>query len=211
MVIPKAARGPGQLAMQFIAAIGELYAVESRAREKTADARLRLREEFSRPVLRKIEGLLLTHLHAVVPGSLLGKALHYLSSQWPKLVRYVEHGAWPIDNNFCENAIRPFVVGRRNWLFSDTVGGAHASANLYSLIETWKAIQIVGSVNCCRIAGYPRFLPKSQINLGSPGAYNFPLCHWAIGRRGNPHSPDLLVRGGGASGWIEGRKSALLL
>lgn len=138
-VMPQAARGPGQLATQFIAAIGELYAVESRARDKKIDERLCLREEFSRPLLRKIEAMLLTHLHAVVPGSLLGKALHYLSSQWPKLVRYVEHGAWPIDNNLCENAIRPFVIGRRNWLFSDTVGGANASANLYSLIETCKA------------------------------------------------------------------------
>lgn len=138
-VIPKVARGPGQLATRFIAAIGELYAVESQARDWKIDARFRLREAESRPVLQKIEAMLLTHLHAVVPGSLLGKALHYLSSQWRKLVRYVEHGAWPIDNNLCENAIRPFVVGRRNWLFSDTISGANASANLYSLIETCKA------------------------------------------------------------------------
>jgi len=75
----------------------------------------------------------------VVPGSLLGQALHYLSAEWPKLVRFVEDGRFPIDNNACENAIRPFVVGRRNWLFADTVGGATASANLYSLIETAKA------------------------------------------------------------------------
>jgi len=83
--------------------------------------------------------MLQKHLHAVLPGSLLGKALHYLSAQWPKLIRYVENGDWPIDNNLCENAIRPFVVGRRNWLFADTVAGAHASANLYSLVETCKA------------------------------------------------------------------------
>jgi transposase len=51
----------------------------------------------------------------------------------------VENGAWPIDNNRCENAIRPFVVRRRNWLFADTVAGANANANLYSLIETCKA------------------------------------------------------------------------
>lgn len=125
-VIPKVARGPVQLATRFIAAIGELYAVESRARDWKSDARLRLREAVSRPVLQKIEAMLLTHLHTVVPGSLLGKALHYLSSQWRKLVRYVEHRAWPIDNNLCENAIRPFVVGRRNGLFSDTIGGANA-------------------------------------------------------------------------------------
>ena len=86
--------------------------------------------------------MLLKHLHTVVPCSLLGKALHYLSAQWPKLIRYVENGAWPIDNNLCENAIRPFVVGRRNWLFADTVAGAHASANLYSIIETCKANSI---------------------------------------------------------------------
>jgi transposase len=52
----------------------------------------------------------------------------------------VENGAWPIDNNRCENAIRPFVVGRRNWLFADTVAGANANANLYSLIETCKSL-----------------------------------------------------------------------
>ena len=138
-VIPKAARTPEQLATRFIAAIGELYAVESKARDKSAAERQRLRDEQSRPVLQRIEALLLNHLHAVVPGSLLGKALHYLSAQWPKLSRYVENGAWPIDNNLCENAIRPFVVGRRNWLFADTVAGAHASANLYSIIETCKA------------------------------------------------------------------------
>lgn len=137
--LPKAARGPEQHATQFIAAIGELYAIESRAKELSLERRGPLRQAQSRPVLARIEALLLQYLHAVTPGSLLGKALHYLSSQWPKLIRFVENGAWPIDNNLCENAIRPFVVGRRNWLFSDTVGGARASANLYSLIETCKA------------------------------------------------------------------------
>ena len=54
------------------------------------------------------------NLHAVVPGSALGKALHYLNSQWQTLIRYVEDGRYPIDNNPCENSIRPFVVGRNN-------------------------------------------------------------------------------------------------
>ncbi|MET3552323.1 hypothetical protein ABIC50_002247 [Burkholderia sp. 567] len=52
---------------------------------------------------------------------------------------YVENGSWPISNNPCENAIRPFVVGRKGWLLSDTVAGAQASANLYSLVETCHA------------------------------------------------------------------------
>jgi transposase len=141
-VIPKTVRNPEQLATQFIATIGELYAVESRARDVTPEQRHALRQAHSRPILARIEGMLLKHLHGVVPGSLLGKALHYLSAQWPKLKRYVENGAWPIDNNLCENAIRPFVVGRRNWLFADSVAGAHASANLYSLVETCKANRI---------------------------------------------------------------------
>jgi transposase len=140
--IPKTARGPESLATPFIAAIGELYAIEAKAKDLCAEQRGQRRQEQSRPILANIEALLLEHLHGVTPGSLLGKALHYLSSQWPKLIRFVENGAWPIDNNLCENAIRPFVVGRRNWLFCDTVAGAQASANLYSLIETCKANSI---------------------------------------------------------------------
>lgn len=137
--IPKAARNPDQPATQFIAAIGELYAIEAKAKQQSVEQRGQQRQQLSKPVLLKIEALLLQHLHGVIPGSLLGKALHYLSSQWPKLIRFIDNGAWPIDNNLCENAIRPFVVGRRNWLFCDTVAGARASANLYSLIETCKA------------------------------------------------------------------------
>ncbi|MCX7177079.1 MAG: IS66 family transposase [Proteobacteria bacterium] len=140
--LPKSARSPDQPATQFIAAIAELYAVEARARAMMTDERGRLRLEHSLPVLTKIENLLQHHLHSVAPSSLLGKALHYLQGQWSKLIRYVENGVWPIDNNPCENSIRPFVVGRRNWLFADTVGGANASANLYSLIETCKANRI---------------------------------------------------------------------
>ena len=142
--VQAAARSSEQPAAQFIALIGELYAVEARAGERKLDAagRLNLRQQFSVPVLVRIEALLLTYLHAVVPGSLLGRALHYLSAQWPKLSRFVTDGSFPIDNNPCENAIRPFVAGRRNWLFADTVGGAHASANLYSLLQTCKVNRV---------------------------------------------------------------------
>ena len=73
------------------------------------------------------------------PTSVLGGALGYLHRQWPRLTRYLERGDLPIDNNPAENAIRPFVVGRKAWLFSDTQAGARASALIYSLIETAKA------------------------------------------------------------------------
>jgi transposase len=140
--IPKAARQPDQLATRFVRWIAKLYAAEARSAEWDADRRRRLRQRYSVRVLDRIEKLLVEHRDTVVPGSLLGKGLQYLSGQWPKLVRYVENGEWPISNNPCENAIRPFVIGRRGWLFSDTVDGANASANLYSLIETCKANRI---------------------------------------------------------------------
>jgi len=75
----------------------------------------------------------------VLPGSAAGKALNYLHNEWDKLARYLDDGRLEIDNNLAENAIRPFVVGRKNWLFSTSVAGVNASANLYSLIETTKA------------------------------------------------------------------------
>ncbi len=136
--MPKDKRGPEQLPARFIELIARMYHVEAEARRAglEPDALQRRRQERSAPVLAEIEALLAAHLHAVLPSSLLGKALHYLASQWSKLVRFVDDGRWPLDNNACENAIRPFCVGRRNWLFADTVGGAHASANLYSLLQT---------------------------------------------------------------------------
>lgn len=136
--LPKDKRGPEQLSARFIELIGRLYKVEADARRDDLDAHAlqQQRTRHSKQVLEQIEALALQHLHGVLPGSLLGKALHYLTAQWPKLVRYVDDGHYPIDNNACENAIRPFVVGRRNWLFADTVGGANASANLYSLLQT---------------------------------------------------------------------------
>jgi hypothetical protein len=144
--MPNDKRGPQQLPAQFIELIGRLYKVEADARRDELDARAlqQRRVQHSKPVLEHIEALALRHLHDVLPGSLLGKALHYVTAQWPKPVRYVDDGRYPIDNNACENAIRPFVVGRRNWLFADTVGGANASANLYSLLQTCMANGIDG-------------------------------------------------------------------
>jgi transposase len=140
--IPQAARAPDQLPTRFIRLIGKLFAAEARSAAWTAERRQRLRARYSARVLEQIERLLIEHRDRVLPGSLLGKALQYLYGQWPKLVRYIDNGAWPISNNLCENAIRPFVVGRRGWLFADTVAGAQASAHLYSLVETCKANRI---------------------------------------------------------------------
>ncbi|VVE85915.1 transposase [Pandoraea sputorum] len=137
--VPKAARPPDLLATRFITMIGKLFAAEARSATWGPERRQRLRARYSTHILAVLQGMLVDHLSSVVPSSQLGRALHYMQGQWPKPVRYVENGNWPISNNLRENAIRPFVIGRKGWLFSDTVAGAHASANLYSLVETCKA------------------------------------------------------------------------
>ena len=103
------------------------------------EERHRVRQEKAKSLLETIRTWLDTVLPAAPPESLTGKALYYLHHQWPKLIRYLDDGRLAIDNNTIENAIRPFVMGRKAWLFSDTVAGANASANLYGLIETAKA------------------------------------------------------------------------
>ena len=137
--LPRAARTREQPAAQALELIAKLYEVEKRVKANTPQERQVIRQQDSVPVLAMIEVLVQRHQHAVLPQSALGKALHYTASQWAKLTRYVHDGAWPIDNNACENAIRPFVVGRKGWLFADTPAGAQASANLYSLLQTCRA------------------------------------------------------------------------
>jgi len=81
-------------------------------------------------------------LPLVPPKSALGNALNYTDKQWDRLTVYTKSGRLRIDIHLTENAIRPFVVGRKNWLFCDTVSGARASANLYSLIESARSNSI---------------------------------------------------------------------
>jgi transposase len=123
--------------------IRELYLIErtlwERERPLTAEQRVAVRQSRSAPIMARFHTWLEALSSQVLPESRLGKAVHYTLGQWPKLSTFLSHGAVPIDNNRCENAIRPFVLGRKGWLFSDTVHGAVASANLYSLVETAKA------------------------------------------------------------------------
>lgn len=127
------------LAQQAMQRIQLLYKVEKQAKGLNDEQRRALRQEKSLPILEGLREWLDQHLPVVVKQSALGKAMHYMDKQWPRLTVYTEDGRLHIDNNLCENAIRPFVIGRKNSLFSDTVSGAKASANLYSLIETAKA------------------------------------------------------------------------
>jgi transposase len=122
-----------------LALIRKLYRVEKQARDLTPEGRHDHRQLHARPLLSELRTWLDAALPEVPPTSATGKALNYLNNEWDKLIRYLDDGRVEIDNNAAENAIRPFVVGRKNWLFSDSVKGVKASANLYSLIETAKA------------------------------------------------------------------------
>ncbi len=129
---------PGR-AHQAIAWIKKLYRIEKECKAMTPSERQLQRQEQASPILEKMRDWLDKSLPQVPPTSLLGKALHYLNAQWPTLIVYLEDGRLNIDNNLTENAIRPFAVGRKNWMFSQSVKGVEASAALYSLIETAKA------------------------------------------------------------------------
>jgi len=122
-----------------LALIQKLYRVEKQARRLSLEERYARRQQQARPVLDDLRSWLDDTLPLVPPTSATGKALNYLHREWEKLIRYLDDGRLEIDNNGAENAIRPFVVGRKNWLFSASVKGVRASANLYSLIETAKA------------------------------------------------------------------------
>ena len=132
---------PGGYSAAVLGTIKELYAVEDQARERvlSPDDIVSLRREKSLPILERLKSQLESKVHHAAPKSLLGKAIRYTLEQWDKLCVYLGDGRIPIDNNGVENAIRPFVVGRKNWLFSGSPRGAGASALIYSIIETAKS------------------------------------------------------------------------
>ena len=122
-----------------IATLQQLYRIETEIKGKVASEKKRIRQEKAVPILNDFKAWLDQSALQVPPKTLLGKAIGYTIRQWHKLIRYVEDGQLNIDNNRAERAIKPFVIGRKNWLFSYTASGAKASAVLYSLIETAKA------------------------------------------------------------------------
>jgi len=131
---------PG-IAHEAIDVIQTLYQIEKEARSKNLNSEqiFELRQAQSKPILAELKGKLDKWKIMVTPKSLTGKAIKYTLNMWEKLNVYTTDGRLSIDNNSVENAIRPFAVGRRNWLFNDTVEGAIAAAIFFSILETAKA------------------------------------------------------------------------
>jgi transposase len=157
-----------------LSGIDSLFKIERALKDQglTPDQFTQRRREQVEPVLEKLRVWLEEREGQVPPSTTLGKAIGYVVGQWPKLIRYLESPLLSPDNNACERAIRPFVVGRKNWLLSGSPAGAEASAAWYSLIETAKLNGIEPYLYLCYILAR---LPDGD----DPAEYRF-LLPWSI-------------------------------
>lgn len=120
----------------------QLYAIERKLKDVSPEERHKERLERSQPVLDAFSSWLRTQSPRVTPKSTLGQAIKYCRNQWTRLTMFLQDGRLEIDNNRSERAIKPFVIGRKNWLFAQSMRGAKASAMIYSLVETAKENQL---------------------------------------------------------------------
>jgi transposase len=122
--------------------IGKLYRVERQISDLTFEKIVEIRQEKSKPVIDRLMKFLKELQPKCPPSGSLAKAINYTLEREQSLKVYLEHGFLNIDNNLAENKIRPFAVGRKNWLFMGNVAGAKSSCNIYSLLETAKMNKI---------------------------------------------------------------------
>ena len=125
-----------QLAEQALHSIGGLYEVERKAKEMSDEDRWRLRQEMAIPIAEKLHEWMLAQRELVPEGSATAKALDYSLKRWVALTRYLNDGAVPIDNNRVENTIRPWALGRSNWLFAGSLRSGKRAAAIMSLIQS---------------------------------------------------------------------------
>lgn len=138
--VVKATNNKPGIAKTAVEWFAKLYAIEKQLKEDKASIeqikQTRLTE--AKPILAQFKQWLLTQQKTVLPKSPLGKALYYSIKHWDSLTQYINDGRLEIDNNYSERAIKPFVIGRKNWLFSTSTKGAEASSILFSLVQTCK-------------------------------------------------------------------------
>lgn len=119
--------------------IKKLYKIEETIKNLLKEEKEKIREVESLPLLTSFKIWVDEIRQQITPDSVAGKAINYAYNEWASLIRYLEDGDLNISNSLVENSIRPFALGRKNWLFSASVDGANASAMYYSLIETAKS------------------------------------------------------------------------
>lgn len=155
----------------------KLYLIEANLKNDKADqATIKaVRNQKSQPILAALKIHLEQKQNVVPPESPIGKAIKYALNRWKYLSNYLKDGRYEIDNNRCERAIKPFVMGRKAWLFANTPLGAHASARIYTLIESAKANRIEPRAylehifkelpNCQSVEDYEALLPWKLSNI----------------------------------------------
>ena len=130
------ATNKSQLAEQALRYIQLLYEIEHEVRDLEPDLRRRIRQEKAVPVMDVLHAWMITQRLLVHDGSAISKALDYSLKRWTALSRYLDDGAVPIDNNWAENQIRPWALGRKNWLFAGSLRSGKRAAAIMSLIQS---------------------------------------------------------------------------
>ena len=132
------AAGKSTIAKQALSYIGQLYEIETGAKALTPPQRQTVREEKAAPIIDELYEWMIAQRQRVPKGSATSKAIHYSLKRWPALVRYLDDGEVPIDNNWVENQIRPWALGRKNWLFAGSLRSGQRAAAIMSLIQSAK-------------------------------------------------------------------------
>lgn len=130
--------GKSQIAGEAVQQIRELYEVEQKAHPLNVEERHRIRQQNAKPIADRLYRWLLYERQQVPDGTAIAKALDYSLNRWTALTRYLEDGAIPIDNNRVENLIRPWALGRKNWLFAGSLRSGQRAAAIMSLIQSAK-------------------------------------------------------------------------
>jgi transposase len=167
-----AAAGPAPIASEALERIAGLYATEKEIRGRSADERLVVRQERSRPIIEDLEPWLRAKLALISQKTKLAEAIRYALSRWDGLTRFLDDGRIEIDSNVVERSIRPIALNRKNALFAGSDGGAEHWAVIASLIETCKLNTIdpyayLSDVISRIVNGHP----NSRINELLPWAY----------------------------------------
>ena len=170
---PLAKAKGGTAAHQGLDYCDKLFSIERDLAEVTPEERHAARQARSQPVLDEFHAWLEKMAIAVLPKSTSGQAIRYGLNQWSKLTAFMLDGRLELSNNRAERAIKPFVIGRKNWLFADTPRGAEASATIYSLVETAKE----NGINPMAYLAY-LFERLPNMNWKDPEALD-PLLPWA--------------------------------
>jgi len=136
--LPTSKKDADVTAKEGLGFCNKLFKIERDLKEVTSGERYQCRLKRSQPVLDAFSSWLDKQAVNALPKSALGKAVNYCQKQWEKLTAYMEDGRLEIDNNRGERSIKPFVIGRKNFLFSNTPKGAQSSAIIYSIVETAK-------------------------------------------------------------------------